>query len=209
MCPFYYTLQEKFISRAGIKPKTTSDNLFKTTGLSSHSDDSESEQDQIFDGDEGPCDLYDTNNNSESEDYIVDDMPQQNKTPSKPTHNASKKTSSKKLPSRSKAFNTVSNKKSKRNNDGMSSLDHALASLAKHTLNKQMLNEKGKNNAVNNMVILAEQFKRMSDALGSKIKAANACMDFEQFLDREEKRQLQQYKKENEKDLSFSDIYSE
>ena len=49
----------------------------------------------------------------------------------------------------------------------------------------------------------------MSDALGSKIKAANACMDFEQFLDREEKRQLQQYKKENENDLTFSDIYSE
>ena len=50
MCQFYYKLQEKFLSYAGIKPKTTSDQLFKTTGLSSSSGDSESEKDKISDG---------------------------------------------------------------------------------------------------------------------------------------------------------------
>ena len=91
----------------------------------------------------------------------------------------------------------------------MSSLDHALASLTKHTLHENRQNDIGKNTVVNNIVILAEQFKRMSDALGSQIKAANASKGFEQFLDREEQRQLQQYKKENEKDLISSDSYLE
>ena len=67
--PILLHIQEKFLSCTGIKPKTTSDNLFKTTGLSSSSDDSESEQDKIFDGDEEPCVTYEINNNSsESED---------------------------------------------------------------------------------------------------------------------------------------------
>ena len=91
----------------------------------------------------------------------------------------------------------------------MIGLDNALAALAKDTLCRNRLNDIGKNNVVNDIVILAEQFKRMSDALGSKIKAANACKDFEQFLDREEKRQLQQYKRANEKNLSSSDSSSE
>ena len=91
----------------------------------------------------------------------------------------------------------------------MSGLDNALTALAKDTLCRNRLNDIGKNNVVNDIVILAEQFKRMSDALSSKIKAANACKDFEQFLDREEKRQLQQYKRANEKNLSSSDSSSE
>ena len=102
---------------------------------------------------------------------------------------------------------TLSPTRRAKNNDDVSSLDHACAALAKHNLCRNRLNDIGKNNVVNNIVILAEQFKRMSDALDSKIKPANACMDFEQFLDREEKRQLQQYKKENQKDLSSSNSY--
>ncbi len=62
MCPFYYTLQEKFLSRAGLKPKTTSDQLFKTTGLLSSGDsDSESDQYQISDGGEDPSVSFETN----------------------------------------------------------------------------------------------------------------------------------------------------
>ena len=72
----------------------------------------------------------------------------------------------------------------------MSGLDDAVAALAKDTLCRNRLNDIGKNRVVNNIVILAEQFKRMSDALGSKIKAANACKDFKQFIDWEEKRHL-------------------
>jgi hypothetical protein len=70
-------------------------------------------------------------------------------------------------------------KKRKQGNDVGSGLDHALVALAKDTLCRNRLNDIGKNNVVNNIVILAEQFKRMSDALGSKIKAANSCKDFE------------------------------
>ena len=91
----------------------------------------------------------------------------------------------------------------------MSGPDNALAALAKDTLRRNRLNDIGKNNVVNDIVILAEQFKRMSDALGSKIKAAYACKDFEQFLDREEKSQLKQYKRANETNLSSFDSYSE
>ena len=107
-----------------------------------------------------------------------------------------------KLPTQSKASNIVSNKKRKQGND-VSGLGNALSALAKDTLCRNRLNDIGKNNVVNDIVILAEQFKRMSDALGSKIKAGNACKDFEQFLNREEKRQLQQYKRANEKNLIF------
>ena len=212
MCPFYYTPQEKFLSRAGIKPKTTSDQLFKTTGLPS-SGDSESDEDQIGDDVEDPSVSFEINNSSfvdeeDSEDDSVEEVSHRLRTPSKTNKSASKKKSSMKLPTRSKASNIVSNKKRKQGND-VSGLDNALTALAKDTLCRNRLNDIGKNNVVNDIVILAEQFKRMSDALGSKIKAANACKDFEQFLDREEKRQLQQYKRANEKNLSSSDSSSE
>ena len=85
----------------------------------------------------------------------------------------------------------------------MSGLDNAVAALAKDTLCRNRLNDIGKNNVVNDIVILAEQFKRMSGALGSKIKAANAYKEFKQFLHRVEKRQLQRYKRANEKILAL------
>ena len=188
--------------------------IFKTTGLPSSSGDSESDRGQLSDDSEDPSVSFDINNSSfvdeeVSEDDSVEEVSHRHRTPSKPTNSASKKKSSKKLPTRSKASNTVSNKKRKQGNDDGSGLDHAHAALAKDTLRRNRSNDIGKNNVVNNIVILAEQFKRMSDALGSKIKAANACKEFEQFLDREEKRQLQQYKRANEKDLSSSDSSSE
>ena len=42
-------------------------------------------------------------------------------------------------------------------------------------------------------VELATQFKSMSDALGSRIKAAYSVTEFHQFLDRDEKRELKSY----------------
>ena len=102
MCPFYYTLQEKFLSCAGIKPKTTSDQLFKTTGLPS-SGDSDSDEDQIGDGGEDPSVSFEINNSSfvdeeDSEDDSVEEVSHRLRTPSKPTKSASKKKSSMKLP---------------------------------------------------------------------------------------------------------------
>ena len=101
ICTFIYTLQEKFLSHAGIKPKTTSDQLFKTTELSSSSSgDSESDQDEISDIGEDPSVSFGISNSSfvdkeESEDDNVEEVPHQHRTPSKPTNSASKKKPSK------------------------------------------------------------------------------------------------------------------
>jgi hypothetical protein len=45
-------------------------------------------------------------------------------------------------------------------------------------------------------VELAEQFRRMSDALGSKVKAAYNCAEFVQFLDKSERVELKKYKRD-------------
>jgi hypothetical protein len=49
-----------------------------------------------------------------------------------------------------------------------------------------------------NTVLLAEQFRRMSNALGSSVKAAYSCEDFVRFLDKKERKELRKYKKEME-----------
>jgi nucleosome binding factor SPN SPT16 subunit len=95
--------------------------LFKTTGLPSSSDsdsDSENEHDQIGDGGEDPSVSFEINNSyfvdeEDPKDNSVVEVSHQVKTPSKPTKSASKKKSSSKLPPRSKASNTVANKKRK------------------------------------------------------------------------------------------------
>ncbi len=43
--------------------------------------------------------------------------------------------------------------------------------------------------------MMEENFKRMSDALGCKIKAAYNCDEFVQFLTKREKKDLAVYKK--------------
>lgn len=47
-------------------------------------------------------------------------------------------------------------------------------------------------------VALAEDFKRMADALGSRIKAAYACDAFVQFLDKSERKELKYYAADQE-----------
>jgi hypothetical protein len=56
-------------------------------------------------------------------------------------------------------------------------------------------------------VVLAEHFRRMSDALGSSVKAAYNCEDFVRFLDKKERKELKRYKKEmaTENDSSSSE----
>ena len=51
---------------------------------------------------------------------------------------------------------------------------------------------------VGDVIRLAKQFKELSDALGSKIKAAHHLPTFEQFLDAKEKVMLQEYKVVND-----------
>ena len=58
-----------------------------------------------------------------------------------------------------------------------------------------------------NTVLLAEQFRRMSNALGSSVKAAYSCEDFVRFLDKKERKELRKYRKEmaSVNDVSSSD----
>jgi hypothetical protein len=58
-----------------------------------------------------------------------------------------------------------------------------------------------------NAVQLAEQFRMMSDALGSSVKAAYNCENFVWFLDKKERNEWRKYKKEMDSvnDVSYSD----
>lgn len=142
-------MEEAFVSRAGIKATSTSDELFGTS---------------FSDVDEEEVDEYD-------EGY---------KTPAKrPSANKSKSKSSKK-----KAKVT----------EGSDSFEAAMTELIKDTL----IRNRSQNTTTARAVALAEEFKRMSDALGSRIKAAYACKSFVQFLDKEEKRALKDYVAEQE-----------
>ncbi len=65
------------------------------------------------------------------------------------------------------------------------------------TLAKDRLEDKKKTSSKAAMIVLlAEQFRRMSDALGSTVKAAYNCEDFVRFLDKKEMNELKKYKKE-------------
>ena len=50
---------------------------------------------------------------------------------------------------------------------------------------------------VSKMVLLGEQVKKLTVALDSKIKAANHCPEFVQFLDDDEREELEAYKMAN------------
>ncbi len=56
-------------------------------------------------------------------------------------------------------------------------------------------------------VLLAEQFRRMSDTPGSTVKAAYNCEDFVRFLDKKEMKELKKYKKDMDRvhDMSSSE----
>ena len=143
-------MEEKFISRAGIRPTATSDDIFKNNCL---------EEDEVS--------LEDSSN-----------------TASLKTHDRNKGMSAKKS-------------KTSHHSDP---LEVAMTALVNETLRRNRTQD----NPTNKMVVLAENFKRMSDALGCKLKAAYNCDEFMQFLTKREKKDLASYK-EAEKSGSDSD----
>ena len=58
-------------------------------------------------------------------------------------------------------------------------------------------------------VLLEEQLRRMSDALGSTVKAAYNCEDFVRFLDKKEMNELKKYKKEMDRVHDTSSLESD
>lgn len=102
-------------------------------------------------------------------------------------------------PQKTPKSSTRKSKKSKTNHHQTDSLDYLLTSIARGELEKQK--KQSKDNSIAQKVELAEQFKRMSDALGgSKIKAAYHCKEFAVLLDKKEKDELKKYADEQESD---------
>ena len=118
--------------------------------------------------------------------------PSKGKTPSNGKVSSSKKRSSN-PPLRAKAMGLVSKKtrniKTRDDDDGV------------EFLFKKLINQKLKTaeeDDLSKAVRLAEQFKQMYVALDSKIKAAYARKEFVQFLDSDEKFELEGYKERNQ-----------
>ena len=185
-CKYYYDLVDKFASRAGIVPKNTSANLFSTTTAANvdvgelHDEDNESLDDKD-----------DPQFSSSADPPFADDQPVNQDSTTAPAAAAStgQKTSK----------STRKSKKSKTNHPQTNSLEYLLTSIARGELEKQK--KQSKDNSIAQKVELAEQFKRMSDALGgSKIKAAYHCKEFVVLLDKNEKAELKKYADEQESD---------
>ena len=81
------------------------------------------------------------------------------------------------------------NTKTRDNNDGVESLFKKLINQKLKTAEEDDLSK---------AVRLAEQYKQMYVALDSKIKAAYARKEFVQFLDSDEKFELEGYKERNQ-----------
>jgi hypothetical protein len=176
-CKYYFDLEEKFVCRSAMVPKNTSDQLF---GIRNSGED----DDSIFDvmGEE----------EQEAEDsHGGPNIPSVAATPSAAKSRKKKSTSS----------SGRKGKRGKSEHTAQDTIDHMIASLCKDAVEKN----KCQNTNVVQMVELTENFKRMSDALGSKIKAAYQCKEFYVLLDKKEKKQLKQYTREQEEDSSDED----
>jgi hypothetical protein len=95
------------------------------------------------------------------------------------------------------ASNKSSKGKSKRAKSSVSTnnVDYMIASLCKIAMEKN----NRQNTKLVQKVELAENYEKMSDALGSKIKAAYQCKEFVVLLDKKEKMELKIYAKSRRK----------
>ena len=163
-CPYYYDLKDKFTSRAGIAPKAFSSDIGSWL---------DSDLDESVNGDD--------EGGSQGADAIDTVAPTKKR--------KSRETSGKK-PLRSKVTSLVSDsnkKRKKQTSDGDDEMEYLLKQAIKLKLKEP------REDKVSKTLRLAEQFKAMALALDSKVKAANACPEFVQFLDPQEKVDLLQY----------------
>lgn len=170
-------LKDVFISRAGIAPKTTSDDLFADSSDS----EKENDEDSLFGDVEESF--------SDDEDFAT---PAKKK--SRTSSTTPRKSTSKKTPKKSCK---AGSKKATGTSASGDAFDLAITALVRDTLRRnKMRDELGK---AERIAALAEQFKRTTDALGSRIEAAYHCAEFEQFLTAEEKPQFAEYKVDMDK----------
>ena len=171
-------MEEKFVSRAGIAPTVTNEELH---------DESE---DDMFDNSHG----NDDGNYSTHDPFEIDDSSESDgedtlgafKTPAKrTTSRAAKKSTAKKT--KKKPSTKGKNNKGTTESDGF---EAAMTKLVHDTIRRNKRKEAGGAGIAD----LAEQFNRTSAALGSKIKAAHVYPKFAMFLTNEEKEELDLYK---------------
>jgi hypothetical protein len=189
-CKYYYDLEEKFTSRAGICPKNTSDNLF--VGNSTLMKSATLDSDEIDFGTDDADQMDEEQGESEDGPNTAVQVDQ----PHTPAA-----ASSRKKPAASNKSSKGKSKKAKMSQHAADSMDYMIASLCKTAMEKN----KRQNTEVAQKVELSEQFKKMSDALGSKIRAAYQCEEFVVLLDKKERKELKKYTKEQEEESSDSD----
>ena len=158
-----------FLSRAGIKATTTNDVLFGNMNDFDRSEESDIEL--------------------QADDDVIELQAQDAVTPAKkrPAKRGSEKKS--RNSSGSSGSNGKKAKKKPHGKTGGDDFETAMMSFVKDASARNKVQV----TVASKTVALAEDFKRMTDALGSKIKAAYSCNAFVQFLDKDERKQLKYY----------------
>ncbi len=160
ICPYYYELEEKFTCRACIQPMSTSADLFARHRESvqvNTDDDNKCDNDLEDDGFSVINDSFSTSEGG-ANNQTTEPMPTKAKKRSEPA-------------STKKKGKTKAAKKVSTEIDGFNAF---MLTLAKDRLEER----KNSCSKTATTVVLAEHFRRMSDALGSSVKAAYNCEDF-------------------------------
>lgn len=215
-CPFYYDLKDVFCARSGVCPKVTSKDLYDedvafeagSVGSLAGDDDDRSLSVSV---------LGATSSDEDLDAASSTDPPAAAKAKQPTAASARKLTaqaSGKNLPSAKKNSSAKhsgsSTKKSLRSRGGHkkqkksrnSSDDDdgpsALERVATHWMYTRMKREEKTKSAAASIAELSTLFKTTADNLGSRVKAAFQCPDFERFLELEECAELKQYRADME-----------
>jgi len=186
MCPYYFDLEEKFLERAGIKPAATTDELFE-------------EDDDVQYDSNCHLDNSDTGMNSDdSSDGLNEDHQK---------HLSDRSRRSLSTPRSNKRKDQRASKKKLGGGaeiDGFNALLMTTAKKKSAELTKSTVTNKSEDK-VSKMVALMSNWKSARESMGCPIKAAYSCPEFEQFLDRNERKQLRRYRQDMEDPLSSDD----
>lgn len=189
MCPYYFHLEDKFLARAGIKPSATSEELF----------------DCSFDDDFCPDSTLDDVDDVDSEcSARIGDLNQkQSAAGMGEAENANSAATTVANSSKKKKQRTPTKRIAGRVPAEMDGLNALLMTIAKKKSAELAATENNKTgDNVGKMVSLMTNWKSAREAMGCPIKAAYSCPEFEQFLDRKERKQLRRYRRNMEDPLS-------
>mmetsp|Transcript_5904 Transcript_5904/g.12809 ORF Transcript_5904/g.12809 Transcript_5904/m.12809 type:complete len:210 (+) Transcript_5904:2-631(+) len=193
-CPFYYDLKDVFCARSGVCPKVTSKDLYDE-------DEAGSVGSLAGDYDDRSLSVLVLGVTSSDEDKQPTAASARNYSPAL-ARKLTAQASGKNLPSAKKNSSTKKSLRSRRghkkhrkrcsssdDDDGPS----ALKRVATHWIYTRMKREEKNKSAASYIAELSTMFKTTAENLGSRVKAAFQCPDFERFLELEEFEELKQY----------------